>query len=457
MEYDIAIIGGGPAGYSAALKGVQIGASVVLFEGNKLGGTCLNVGCIPTKCYVSKAELIERIKKNTKNGIFKHAGLFSFKKIYEEKEKVVNKLTAGVAVLLKAAGVTVIRENAKIKNAKSLIAGGQEYKAKKIIIATGSKNMKLSIPGIDSENVLDSTGILALNKLPKSLVIIGAGVIGLEIACVMNAFGCEVTAVDILTKILPSEDSEGVSALYASLKNSGIKFKLGHKVVKIEDAEGEKLTTIEKEGKIESIFSEYVLVGVGRVPVSVVAEDIGMQKDEKNFIVTDDYMETSIPGIFAAGDVVGGYLLAHSAYVEAETAVYNCMQKKKKVRLEIVPRCIFTIPSLSAVGMTEEQAKKICEVTKGNFPFAASGKALASGATEGFVKWIADKKTGKLLGCTIVGGEGTEMICAAVIALNNDATVTDFESMIFPHPTLSESVKEAVLDNIGEALHIPKR
>ena len=189
MAYDIAVVGGGPAGYTAALRGAQLGAKVALFEGGRLGGTCLNVGCIPTKCYVSQAELLERIRRNTQNGIFRDAGLFSFGKIYEEKERVVARLTSGVGALLRTAGVTVVGGNARFEDAKTLAVGDQRYEANRVIIATGSKNAPLPVPGADGKNVLDSTGLLALEKLPKSLVIIGAGVIGLEIACVMNAFG----------------------------------------------------------------------------------------------------------------------------------------------------------------------------------------------------------------------------------------------------------------------------
>ena len=457
MKYDIAVIGGGPAGYSAALKGAQLGARVVLFEGNKIGGTCLNVGCIPTKCYVSQAELVERIRQNTDKGIFREAGLFSFKKIFEEKERVVQKLTSGVSALLKGAGVIVIGENARFESANRLIAGGEVYTADKVIVATGSGNAHPAIPGIDGKNVLDSTGILALDKLPESLVIIGAGVIGLEIACAMNAFGCKVTAVDILPEILPGEDSEAVSALFASLKKSGIRFELGCRVVRIGDAQGGKCVIIEKDGQQKTIASEYVLVGVGRTPISGIAADIGIERDKKGFIVVDEYMETSVKGVYAAGDVAGGYLLAHSAYEEAETAVYKCVGKTKKARLDIMPRCIFTLPGLAAVGMTEQQAKQGYDITTGKFPFAANGKALAAGTAAGFVKWVADQKSGKLLGCAIVGGESAELIGSAVVALNMGATVKDFESMIFPHPTIGESVKEAALDNIGHALHIPKR
>jgi dihydrolipoamide dehydrogenase len=457
MTYDIAVVGGGPAGYTAALRGAQLGAKVVLFEGGSLGGTCLNVGCIPTKCYVSQAELLERIRRNTQNGIFRDAGLFSFRKIYEEKERVVARLTSGVGALLRTAGITVVSENARFEDAKTLAVGDRRYEANRVIIATGSKNAPLPVPGADGKNVLDSTGLLALKTLPKSLTIIGAGVIGLELACVMNAFGCTVTAVDILPEILPGEDREAVRALYAQLKKSGVRFEVGCRVAAIEDASGLKRTVLEQSGQRSAIESEYVLIGVGRVPNSEAARAIGVQCDAKGFVAVDEHMQTNMKGVYAAGDVAGGYLLAHSAYEEAETAAENCVREgSRKARLDVMPRCVYTMPGLAAVGLSEEEARRRADVITGKFPFAANGKALASQTETGFVKWIAEKSGGRILGCVIVGGEGVELIGSAVMAIRRGLSVADFENMIFPHPTVSESLKEAALGSLGRAIHISK-
>ena len=276
MEYDIAVIGGGPAGYSAALKGARMGAKVVLFERENLGGVCLNAGCIPTKSYVAQAELIEKIRQNTQLGIFKEAGVFSFKKIFEQKQKVVAKLTGGIDALLRAAKVEVIRREALPKDAHTIEAGGKTYRTKKILLATGSRNFIPPIPGVDGVNVLDSTGLLAMQRLPESLVIVGAGVIGLEFACIMNAFGCEVTAVDVLPEILPNEDRETVQALFALLKQQGIKFELSCRVVRIEDVENGKRVTVEQDGELRGLGAEYVLIGVGREPDNEVAKKLGL-------------------------------------------------------------------------------------------------------------------------------------------------------------------------------------
>lgn len=455
MEYDIAVLGGGPAGYCAALKGAQLGANVVLFEQKRLGGVCLNVGCIPTKCYVSQAELMERIAKNMRDGIFKEAGLFSFKKIFEQKEKVVRQLTNGVDSLLKAAGVTVVEGGAQVADTYTIEVNGEKYHAKNMILATGSENLVPPIPGIGGRNVVDSTGLLAMDRLPQSLAIVGAGVIGLEFACAMNAFGCNVTAIDILPAILPDEDADATRKLYDSMRKSGVRFELGTKVVAVEDAGSQKKVLMERDGQSLAVEADCVMVCVGRRPNNAQAKQLDLELDEKGFLKVDEHMRTSAEHVYAAGDVTGGYLLAHSAYEEAEAAASNCMGKNRIADESVMPRCIFTLPSYAAVGATEQNAA--CAVKTGVFPFSANGRALASGSTEGFVKWIAEKETGKLIGCAILGNEAAELIHTAVVAVNMRARAKDFEKMIFPHPTIGECVKEAVLDVDGLALHLPLR
>lgn len=456
MTYDVAVVGGGPAGYAAALEGARLGGKVILFEANRVGGTCLNVGCIPTKCIVSQAQLMERIRLETQKGIFRDAGQFSYKKICEEKERVVAKLTGGVSALLKSAGVTVVQAEAHFVDAHTLRAGGQEYKTKKALIATGSKNLVMPLPGIDGVNVVDSTGALALSKLPRSIVIVGAGVIGLEFASAFSALGSEVTAVDVLPALLPGEDREAADALQKQMEARGVHFLLGSKVLAITDENGQKCVTIEQNSRRQNLHGEFVLVAVGRVPAGDAAKELGLRTDKKGFIAVDAQMKTSIEDVYAAGDVIGGYLLAHSAYAEAEAAMSNCLGGHVQVRLDVMPRCVFTIPGLSAVGQTI--AKEGDEgFVFGKFPFSASGKAMADGSEEGFVKWAARRDTGELLGCTILGPESAELLSAATVAVNCKVTVEDFERIIFAHPTLSESVKEAALDCAGKALHMPAK
>lgn len=457
MTYDVAVIGGGPAGYSAAIKAAQLGAKVVLFENVSVGGTCLNVGCIPTKCYVTYAEMMQGIRRATDKKIFRDAGMFSFKKIFEEKQKVVKRLTQGVAGLLRAAGVETVMGEAKCIDAHTISCGGRNYATKKLILATGSRNAMPPIPGIRGERVVDSTGLLALDKLPKSMVIIGAGVIGLEFAGALSSFGCKITAIDMLDTLLPGEDQAAARTIRKTLEGFGVSFVLGARVTSIEDSGARKHVRYSVNGKEGSCEGEYVLVGVGRAPVNQIAKDLGLELDQKGFVKVDAQMRTSKEDVYAAGDITGGMLLAHTAYEEAETAAENCLGASKTADLSLVPRCIFTTPSYAAVGLTEQAAKKDHDVKIGVFPFAASGKAMANGEEAGFVKIIADKATDKILGCAVLGHEAADLIAMAIVAISAGCTTAQVERMMFPHPTLSESFKEAVLDASGKSLHLPMK
>ena len=456
MEFDIAVIGAGPAGYCAALKGSQLGAKVVLFENDRVGGTCLNVGCIPTKHYVAKAELLESIRENTEGAIFREAGLFSFKRIFEEKEKTVGRLTGGVVSLLKQAGVVLVQSPAHLEDAHTVIADNIKYAAKKMIIATGSKNLVPPIPGADGKNVIDSTGALSLANLPKSMIIIGAGVIGLEFASIFNAFGCETTALDVIPAILPAEDPEAAEIVFQELKKKGIRFALDARVTRILDENGQKCVAAEKNGERLRFYAEYVLIAAGRAPDNRTAKEIGLQLDPKGFITVNEFMQTSERDVYAAGDVTGGCLLAHSAYAEAELAVYNCLGYGKKSEINNIPRCIFCMPQFAAVGTTQQQPGDL-DAVYGRFPFAASGKAMAMGKETGFVKIAAEKDSGRITGCTIVGSDAAEIIHIAAVAIHMGVAVRDFENIVIAHPTLAESIKEAILDCGGNALHIPGR
>ncbi|GHU63224.1 dihydrolipoyl dehydrogenase [Clostridia bacterium] len=456
MKYDIAVVGGGPAGYTAALHGSSLGAKVVLFEENKPGGVCLNSGCIPTKTYLFQSELLEHIRLATEEGVFRDAGQYSFKKIYDRKNKVVEKLVSGVDGLLRTAGVTVVRESAVCKDAHTIVAGGETYKTKKLILATGSKNAVLPIDGITGRNVLDHVGALDLKRLPQRLVIIGAGVVGLELACVFSSFDVQVTLLEAMNDLLPNVDGEAVQFLKNNMKKTGICLELGVKVLSIaDDGDGKRVTCEYADGKKE-FMADYVISAVGRAPTNQIALNLGLKTDTKGFLAVNDRMQTSHADVYAAGDITGGYLLAHSAYAEAEIAVRNCLGEKEKVDLSVMPRCIFTMPTISEVGLNEAEARKAYQDIKtGKFPFAASGRAVSMGADSGFVKWIA-RADGSLLGCTIVGApETSELISVAVVALQAHLKAEAFVPMIFPHPTLSESVKEGAMAVLGQALHVP--
>ncbi len=461
--YDAAVIGGGPGGYSAAIQAARLGGKVIVFEKeNSMGGTCLNAGCIPTKCLLEKADLIEKIRKNTENGIFKEAGLFSWKKIQENKNSVVKRLTTGVESILKSYDIEIIKCKAVLKEPGVIETEGkgERYAAKKIIIATGSKASIPPVEGIDGRNVIDSTEALSLKKIPSSMAIIGAGVVGLEFACIYSALGTSVSVIEMLPELLPNEDKETVKALRGELEKKKIKFITNAKVKRISDLENAKVIGYLKEGCSHSIEAEVVLAAGGRVAnlEGIDAGRLGLELDRKGNIKVNGRLETNIEGIYAVGDVIGGYQLAHSAYAEAEAAGRNCLGGSLEAKLDIMPRCIYSIPQLAAVGITEETAiEKGIRYGKGIFPYIGNGKALASDAKFGFVKAISEKETGRLLGVHIVGAYATELIASALTAINMGAAVDDFCHMIFPHPTLSEMIKESVLSADNKAVHLPRK
>lgn len=460
--YDVAVIGGGPGGYSAAIKAAQLGGSVIIFEKENLGGTCLNVGCIPIKCLLEKATLVDEIRKNTLNGIFKDAGLFSWKKIQEHKDTVVGKLTSGVESILKSYKIEIVKGKASVEGPGivQLENTGQKFSAKNIIIATGSKAFLPGIKGMEGKNIIDSTGALSLKKVPISMAIIGGGVIGLEFASIYSTFGTNVIIIEMLPEIVCNEDRETTAGLRNELQKKGIKIVTGAKVEEIFDAKNTKVVKYKKGNESYHYEAEYVLAAAGRVSnkEGIDTEKLGLELDIKGNIKVNGRLETNIKGIYAVGDVAGGFQLAHSAYAEAEAAAENCMGGNIEVKLDLMPRCIYTLPQFAAVGLTEEQCnERGIPYDKGVFPYSANGKALASDEADGFVKVLSHKHSGKLIGVHIVGSYATELVSSALTSMNLNAGVKDFCSMIFPHPTLSEIVKEAVLSTNKMAIHLPKR
>lgn len=459
-QYDVAVIGGGPGGYSAAIKAAKLGGRVVLFEKDAVGGTCLNVGCIPAKCLLDKAALIDKIRRNTENGVLKEAGLFSWKKIQEQKKSVVRRLTSGVEGIMKSYGIHIIKAKA-ILNQPGIVeieGSGAKYNADKIIIATGSKVYIPNILGIDNPKVIDSSGALSMEKVPSSMVIIGGGVIGLEFASIYSTFGTNVTIIELLPLIMANEDKDTVSILVKEMEKRKIRILTGTKVEEILEGSNTMLVRCSGNREVNSIEAEYILVAAGRVnnKDGIDTVGLGLKLDAKGNIQVNEYMETSVKGIYAAGDVIGGYQLAHSAYAEAEAAAENCLGGNLRVQADIMPRCAYTLPQFAAVGLTEEAVReKGVEYEKSIFPYAANGKALASDETSGFVKVICEKASGKLIGVHIIGGYATELLSVAVTAMNMGAGVNDFCKMIFPHPTLSEMMKESVLSVQKLAIHMP--
>lgn len=455
--YDIAVIGGGPGGYTAAIRAAQLGAKVVVFEKQNLGGVCLNVGCIPTKCLLEKAALIDKIRKNSEKGIFKEAGLFSWKKIQENKDQTVKRLTGGIGSILKSYGIDVVSGEAVLTEAGKIVVGGHIYRAGKTIIATGSKVMIPPIKGADGSRVLTSTEALSLKQIPDRLVIIGGGVIGLEFASIYNTVGTEVTVIEMLEDIAHGEDREMIAILKKELLQRGIVIYTGASIEAIGENNGKKCVTYRCGTEKKVCEADYVLMAAGRKANTGGIELAGLATDRSGYIVVNQKMETNIPDVYAVGDITGGMQLAHTAYAEAEAAAENAVGRTVEADLSVVPRCIYSIPQLAAVGATEEQlVREGVEYRKALYPYATNGKALAADEPAGMVKVLARSEDDRILGVHIVGGYATELLSGAVVAVNQTMTISQFETMIFPHPTMSEMLKEAMLAVQKKAVHLPK-
>lgn len=460
MKYDVAVIGGGPAGYIAAIRAAQLGGKVILFEKDTLGGTCLNRGCIPTKTYIKTAEEMEVIRNASKRGILNDAAAaVDMPKVVAYKDKVVKQLTTGVGGLLKSNDVTVVYGEAQMATEATILCDGKTYEAASTILCGGSKASVIPIPGVESKNVLLSTEMLQLDVLPKSLIVIGGGVIGCEMAVAFNSFGSKVTIIEALDRIAATMDGEVSDAMLKSLKKSGIDIHVSQKVERIEDLSDGQVAVHFGDGK--SVTGDKVLLSIGRV---CELECLGSLKDsirtERGKVVVDDHMRTSIPNIYAAGDINGKLMLAHTAFEMGKVAAENAMGKNAVCNLNVVPSIIYTIPEASSVGITEEEAKKrygADNIAIGKFPFAANGRALASGATEGFVKVIVEKKYHELLGVHIFGASAAEMIAEAASLMASEVPADIAANIIHPHPSVSEAFMEACADAMGECMHLPKR
>jgi dihydrolipoamide dehydrogenase len=457
MTKKIVIIGGGPAGYVGAIRAAQLGAEVTLVEKQALGGTCANVGCIPTKALLASVATLEHLRHASTFGVTAEKIAFDWQAVQKRKERVVKKSVAGVGFLMKSRKVTVIDGTAKLAGRNSIAVKNksgseQTLQADGILIATGSESIMIPIPGHDLPDVIDSTGALALQEIPASMLIIGGGVIGCEMASVYAAFGTKVTVVELLPQIIPNEDPEAVRVLHNSLVKAGIAIHTESKVLEI--AKAEKGVTVKvpmKDGTVNSIPAEKVLMSVGRRGCT---KDIGLDAAgvaaERGFIKVDGKMETNVPGIFAAGDCIGGWLLAHVASREAEVAVENMLGHGASIDYDAIPRCVYTHPEIASVGVLNKP-----DVLVGKFPFSANGKANCIGELDGFVKVVAEKGSQRVIGGVIVGASATELIAEIGLAVSMKAKLSDIAGMIHSHPTLHESVHEAALNALGRALHLP--
>ncbi len=465
MERDIVIIGAGPGGYVAAIKAAQMGGKVTLIEKEELGGTCLNWGCIPTKALLRGVELLELVKGGQEFGIQTTGVSVDFSKLMARKDRAVKTLVSGVTALMKTNGIEVIKGKARLlspQRIQVLDDKGQavEYQARKVIVATGSVSARLPIPGADLPGVIDSNGALQLTRVPESMVVIGAGPIGLEFGTVFAALGTRVNIIEMLPQILPSEDPEVASALDKALRSFKIQSLTGAQVKKIEETgQGKKKILALAEGGEKTFEAEVVLVAVGRKPnlEGLGAQEAGIQVGKKG-IEVNSRMETKVPGVYAIGDVTGQWLLAHFASAQGEVAAENAMGREAELESRVVPRCVYTLPEVASVGLTEKEAREgKTEYRVGRFPFSANGKATVLGERNGFVKIISEAKYGEILGIHILGPHATDLIGEAVLAMKLEGTAQDIAQAIHPHPTLTEALREGALDVEGMALHIPPR
>ncbi len=455
--YDVVVIGGGPAGYVAAIKAAQIGAKVAVVEKSELGGTCLNRGCIPTKAYLHNAEIIEGIGHAAARGIMIENPKFTvdMDKVLAMKSKVVKTLVGGVGALLKSNGVDVFKGIGRITKDKNvLVDGAKLLETDKIILAGGSKVSKINIPGMDSKLVMTSDDILELNEVPRTLAVIGGGVVGVELGQAFSTFGSNVTVIEMMDRIVPGMDAEVSNTLRAALEKKGMTIMTATKLQEIIEEDGK--LRIKLEGK-QDLIVDRALLSIGRVPD---LEGIGEVEFEleRGKIKVDEYMETSVKGIYAPGDINGTKMLAHAAFRMGEVAAENAVNGNHHVaKLDLTPAAIYTMPEVAMVGLTEEQARAKYDVSVGKFNFAANGRAIASDENFGFVKVIADKKYGEILGVHIIGPAAAEIINEASSIMEMEITVEEMLKTIHGHPTYSEVMYEAFADVLGLAVHALKK
>jgi dihydrolipoamide dehydrogenase len=461
MDCDVAVLGGGPAGYTAAIRAAQLGAKAVCIEQEPdLGGTCLRVGCIPTKAWVQTAHALHAAHETFgKLGVRVHEPQLDFQQANEWKAGVVKQMTGGVAALFKANGVDWVKGQGRFRDANTIaVEGGEDVAFKSAIVATGSYPIRPPIPGLDSPRCVDSTGLLEQTEVPGRLVVLGGGIIGCEFASIFSRFGTEVTIVEMLDTLIPMEDADAAKELAKAFGKRGITIHLGKQCTQVDDA-GSHLVVHFGEG--ETVECDLMLVSVGRVPLveGIGLEDAGVEYDRRAGIRTDDHRRTNVPHIYAGGDVAGYWQLAHTGFREGEVAAENACGHEATVGDPAVPRPIYTDPEIAGVGLTEAQARERHgdDVSVGVFPWVANARAVMSGETTGWVKSIHETSYGELLGLAIVGPHATDLIEAAVVAIDAESTVETVADGMAAHPTLSEAVKEAGLVALGRAIHLPPR
>ena len=466
QPYDLVIIGGGPGGYIGAIRAAQLGMRTALVEREKVGGTCLHIGCIPTKAMLHTAEVLEHLRDAADLGITLGATpAVELAGVHKRKARVVETLYKGTVYLMRKNKIDVFTGTGRFLSSRKIavaLADGSEteLEANAVIIATGSAPR--SVPGItiDHKRIIDSTGALELQSIPKSIAILGAGPVGVEFASVYRAFGSEVTVIELLPTLVPLEDEEVGKALERSFARRGIRSVTGATAKSAVPTGDRVKITVAKGDETETLEADYLLVAVGRAPVTaeLVPAEAGVQV-EKGAVVVNEHLETTAPGIYAIGDVITGqkpYRLAHVASDECITAVERIAGvASHPVNYDAVPRPTFSIPQVATVGLTERQAQEAgYDVKVGRFSFQPNSKAVIDGTREGFVKVVTEAKIGEILGIHMIGPHVTELLAEGIAAKYLEATVTELAAAVHSHPTLSEALKEAALDAMGRAINI---
>jgi dihydrolipoamide dehydrogenase len=465
-SYDVIVIGAGPGGYPAAIRAAQLGLKTLCVDKEYMGGVCLNWGCIPSKALIAAASTVERIKHADKMGITAGPVSVDVEKLQAWKDGIVKKLTGGVGTLLKSNKADVVMGSAEIKGPKTVevtAADGKKtsYDAVKgIIVATGAT--PIAIPGfeVDGKVVITAREAVSLKKVPESLVLIGGGVIAMELGMVYQKLGSKVYAVEMLDQILPSEDPDVVKVVEKRFTSKGGEVLVKAKAKSCTVKDGKATVVVEKDGKERSIVADVVLVAVGFRPNSkgLGLENVGVKLDQRGHVLTNELIQTSVPSIYAVGDVSGPPYLAHKATKEGEIAAEVLAGHKAARDWRVMPAAIFTDPEIASAGLREKEAKaQGKEIRIGKFPFSVSGRAMAVSETEGFIKTIIDAKTHEVLGVTIVGPEASDLISEAALAIEMCAFAEDVGLTIHPHPTLGEGMMESFKHALGEAVHIPNK
>ena len=457
----IGILGAGPGGYVAAIKAAQLGAKVFVIEDTEVGGTCLNRGCIPTKTMLASSELYEKIKSADDFGIEIEGTIHpNLQKILARKQKVIKTQIKGIKGLFKSWGIVLKKGRGRLVSERKIKIEGPEteetIEVDRIIIATGSRPARIPLFPFDGKRIISSTEALELTEVPRSILIIGAGVVGCEFAFIYRAFGSEVTIVELLPRAVSTEDEEISKTLQRELKKKRIRLFTEVKAESVEIKDNEIHTKLSNG---ETIVSDVVLVSIGRTLNSdnIGLEDLGIEKGERGEIKVNEKMQTNIDGIYAIGDVVGGILLAHVASKEGIVAAINATGGNATMDYSVVPAAIFTHPEIGSVGLREHQAKqKGINYITGHFQFRALGKAHAMGEISGFIKLIAEKKTDRVIGAHIIGPHASDLIHEAAVAIKNGLRIKDLADTIHAHPTLAEGIMEAAEDVHGEAIHVSK-